>query len=381
MKFVPLATLAALLVWAPPLIAQDDAGSKDDARLAALAARAREQAGAPALGLVVIRAVDGADNSAGDANDAPQYETHIAVDGVRLFGEDSPVTSTDQWHWGSNTKSMTATLVARLVEKGVVSWDQTVGELLGDAVPDMQESYRDVTFRQLLSHRAGLAANIAGEIAIEFGQSAADPIADRLKWVRLALSQTPVGPKEETFSYSNNGYIVAGAMLEAATGESWETLIRREVFAPLGMTGAGFGAPKGPDPLDQPRGHVSVNGVDQPVPPDSDNPAALGPAGRVHMPLADMARYLSAHAQRRPDFLSEESYNTLHTPPFEGNYAMGWVDVSPTTRWHNGSNTMWYAEMAINLDDGTAAAVVVNDGDIASVQPAVRALLQALMEK
>ncbi len=60
---------------------------------------------------------------------------------------------------------------------------------------------------------------------------------------------------------------------------------------------------------------------------------------------------------------------------------MGWVVTRPEKRWHNGSTTMWYAEVAFNLADGTAAAVVVNDGDIASVQPAVRALLRKLMEK
>ena len=114
---------------------------------------------------------------------------------------------------------------------------------------------------------------------------------------------------------------------------------------------------------------------------NADNPAALGPAGRVHMPLADIARYLLAHAQQRSDFLRPESYNILHTASLGGNYAMGWVVTQPQKRWHNGSNTMWYAEVAFNLANETAAAVVVNDGDIASVQSAVRMLLRKLMEK
>ncbi len=80
-------------------------------------------------------------------------------------------------------------------------------------------------------------------------------------------------------------------MLEAATGESWESLMKREVFTPLGLTGAGFGAPMGKQPFDQPRGHQLVSDADKAVPLNVDNPAALGPAGRVHMPLADMGRY------------------------------------------------------------------------------------------
>ena len=338
---------------------------QDNSDLATLAAEARQEAGAPALGLVVVR--DGA-------------EPEVAVDGVRIFGSDAAVTAQDKWHWGSITKSMTATLVARLVEKDVVSWDDTIGARLGKSVPQMHDDYRDVTFKHLLTHRAGLAANIPIERFAEFGQTPDDPINDRLKWVRIALSQSPIGPKGTTYSYSNNGYIVAGAMLEAATGQSWESLIKREVFTPLGITGAGFGAPMGKQPFDQPRGHQPDSDVDKAVPPNVDNPAALGPAGRVHMPLADMGRYLLAHATRRPDFLRRESYNILHTASLGGNYAMGWAVTSPDQRWHNGSNGMWYAEVAFNLTNGTAAAVVVNDGDIASVQPAVRALLRKLMQ-
>ncbi|MCH8822080.1 MAG: beta-lactamase family protein [Planctomycetes bacterium] len=338
----------------------------DKSDLETLAAQARQDADAPALGLVVIR---------------NGVEPELAVDGVRIFGNDAVVTSKDKWHWGSITKSMTATLVARLVEKDIISWDDTIDAHLGKSVPQMQDAYRDVTFRHLLMHRGGLAANIPIKRFAEFGQAPEDPISDRLKWVRIALSQSPIGPKETKYAYSNNGYIVVGAMLEAATGESWESLIKREVFTPLKLTGAGFGAPNGKQPFDQPRGHQKVSDVDKAVPLNVDNPAALGPAGRVHMPLADMARYLLVHASQRTDFLSPESYNILHTASLGGNYAMGWVVTKPEKRWHNGSNTMWYAEVAFNLAEGTAAAVVVNDGDRASVQTAVRELLRKLMEK
>ncbi len=362
MKLIQIVSAAALTLSPAPAILHAFQGPPD---LAELAAKARQDADAPALGLVVVR---------------PGAEPKIAVDGVRIFGSDALVTAEDQWHWGSITKSMTATLVARLVEKDIVSWDDTVGDRLGKLVPDMNDDYRDVTFKHILSHRAGLAANIPGPRFADFSQSPDDPIADRLKWVQIALTQTPVGPKETTFLYSNNGFIVAGAMLEAVTGESWETLMKREVFSPLGLTSAGFGPPQGKKPDDQPRGHRPAAGVDKAVPPNADNPAALGPAGRVHMSLADMAKFLLAHAQQPADFLQPESFDLLHTPPFGGNYAMGWIVIGPQARWHNGSNTMWYAEATFNMEDGSVAAVVVNDGDIATVQTAVRTLLRTLMK-
>ena len=345
---------------------QEVAAAKPELSLAEMAATARREADVPALGLCVLRA--GA-------------EPAVAVAGVRLAGDKTKVTPTDAWHWGSIAKSFTATLVARLVEKGIVSWEDTIGARLGDVVPIIRDNYRDVTFVHLLSHRSGLPTNIPIERFADFAAVPANPIADRLAWVKIALAQKPKGPKQATYEYSNSGYIVAGAMLEAATGRSWEDLMKKEVFAPLGLASAGFGPPHGNTPDAQPRGHQNADGKDVPVPATADNPPALGPAGRIHMSLADMAKYLSAHATRRSNFLSEATYKRLHTQPFGGMYALGWVVTAPQGRWHNGSNTMWYAEVAFNLTNGNVAAVAVNDGDIESVQPAVRALLQGLMKK
>lgn len=100
----------------------------------------------------------------------------------------------------------------------------------------------------------------------------------------------------------------------------------------------------------------------------------------MHLSLADMARYLTAHASREQDFLKESSYELLQTPPFGGDYAMGWSVPGPKNRWHAGSDAMFYAEVAFDLERGRVAAVVVNDGDVQAVQPAVRELLVKLME-
>ncbi|MHC5110693.1 MAG: serine hydrolase domain-containing protein [Planctomycetota bacterium] len=327
---------------------------------------ARPEANVPALGLVVQR-----------RDDKPT----IAVDGLRVAGGKRKVTTDHLWHWGSIGKSMTATLAARLVERGVVAWDDTIGQRLGNVVPSMRDEYRDVTLSMLLSHRSGMPANIPVEQFANFASSPAEPIPDRLAWVKIALAQEPEVPKKETYHYSNNGYIVAGAMLGSATGRSWEDLMRKEVFGPLNLASAGFGAPAAADPNGQPRGHRSILGADAPVAPDADNPPALGPAGRIHMSLADIATYLTVHATRRESFLSKETYDRLHTASFGGFYALGWVVTDEKRRWHNGSNNSWDAEATFNLENGTVAAVVVNDGDIKNVQPTVRKLIQTLTKK
>ncbi|MHC4975418.1 MAG: serine hydrolase domain-containing protein [Planctomycetota bacterium] len=313
--------------------------------LQVLVDEAREEIDVPALGAMRV-----------DAGG----ELMVAVSGVRVVGTDEAVTADDLWHFGSITKSMTGTLVARLVERGVVGWDDTVGGLLGELVPTMRDEFRDVTFAHLLSHRSGMSANLPLERMNTYPLHAKDPIGERLEWAREALEADGAGPMEETFVYSNNGYVVAGAMLEAATGQTWEDLMRAEVFGVLGLESAGFGGPG----EGQPRGHRPGEDGETPVAADWDNPAAIGPAGTVRMTLADMATYLRAHATMDEEFLARASYERLRAAPFGGHYALGWVVVGEDARWHNGSNNTWYAEAVFNFADGIAGAIVMNDGDL-----------------
>ena len=94
------------------------------------------------------------------------------------------------------------------------------------------------------------------------------------------------------------------------------------------------------------------------------------------MNLRDLTAYLNAHLEQPVAFLKPESWKTLHTPPFGGNYAMGWVVRDGGGLWHNGSNTLWYAEMCVDPAKGIVAAVACNQGDLNQSQPAVQALLQ-----
>src|SRR5690606_31912781 len=80
-----------------------------------------------------------------------------AADGERKSGSDVAVTIEDQWHLGSITKSITATMIARLIEAGKMKWDDTVGEILSEA--SIHEEWKAVTLRQLLTHTSGAPAN------------------------------------------------------------------------------------------------------------------------------------------------------------------------------------------------------------------------------
>ena len=291
------------------------------------------------------------------------------VAGKRRAGGPEKATLRDKWHLGSITKPMTATLAAILVEEGGIRWDSTIGEMFPEWTDAMRPEYRRATLRQLLCHRGGFPERAPPAAWAEAWRRRGATQEQRRRFVRAVLEQKPEAPPGERFIYSNQGYTVAGAMLEKAAGEPWEILIRRKLFNPLGMRSAGFGPPAAPGRVDQPWGHVRENQAWKPIPPgpQADNPPAIGPAGRVHCSLADLAKFLLLHLGRIPPGLrlSQAALARLHTPPEKGSYALGWVVAN--REWargaaltHAGSNTMFYAVVWLALKRDFALAVVTN---------------------
>ena len=286
---------------------------------------------------------------------------HILVDGLRAADAKTQVAPADQWHIGSCSKSMTATLAARLVEAGRIKWEATVAEILGAHLPPFNAAYKDATLLQLLAHYSGLPHDLTGTDGYGRGPRP-DIRAERLQYVAAALNEAPVVPPGKQDSYSNGGYVVAGAMLESVMDKPWEELMRAHVFAPLGMKSAGFGAPGHPGKGDQPVGHApAAGGKLRPVtnPDEADSPPANGPCGSVHLNLRDLLAYLKVHRDRPASFLSEASWKTLHTPPFGGAFALGWMVKPDGTLSHTGSNGLWWANVVIT-PAGLAFAATMN---------------------
>lgn len=297
-------------------------------------------------------------------------EQGLAVAGQRRADAAAEVAEGDLWHIGSLTKSMSATLAARMVEAGAIRWDSTIDEVLGGVHPGMEAAWREVPLEALLRHASGMRANPELLARLSQGDVA------RADYVGAMLAEEPVGPRGG-FLYSNAGYVVAGAMLEAAGGAAWEALVAREVFGPLGMTSAGFGPPEG----DQPQGHRGgLLGGLLPVPPGprADNIPALGPAGRVHLSAGDMLAYLRAHLVGDPGYLAPGSWARLHRAEGPGDYALGWVDVDGVLR-HSGSNTLWFAQMRLYRAEGVAVFVAVNSAVLQQVRGPVEAAAEAAL--
>ena len=149
---------AFLIACATPAFAQTDP-------LQATLDQLRESAGIPALGGAIVTA-DGL--------------LWSGVCGVRRQGSPDPVTLSDRWHLGSNTKAMTAVLYASLVDSGRARWGATVPELFADLTLD--SAWTTTTIEQLLGHRAGVLDQAS------FDAFCVTPVA---RIVELVRSQRP----------------------------------------------------------------------------------------------------------------------------------------------------------------------------------------------
>ncbi|MEZ6070923.1 MAG: serine hydrolase domain-containing protein [Pirellulales bacterium] len=175
-----------------------------------------------------------------------------AAQGERKAGSKVSTDVSDRWHLGGISKSVTATMIARLVEAGQMQWSGTIGEAFLEA--PVHEDWKPVTLRQLLNDTAGAPPNFPLPVWFERPSPGPERMQARRDAVLGVLTDEPAYPPGEKNVYSNVGYTIAAAMAEKLTGTSWEDLVKREVFVPLQLSEAGFGPPgSGDDTLEQPR--------------------------------------------------------------------------------------------------------------------------------
>lgn len=353
-----LAASAALAI-VPAGVARAEASRWDAALDAAFAG-----AETPALAAMVV---------------GPDGPLWTGARGVRRAGSEDGVTVEDRWHLGSNTKAMTAALYARLVDQGRANWDAPVASLFPDITAD--PAWAEASVRSVMGQVAGLTDEPAMGTAWLM-TARADPRSlpeQRAALAQAMLSTRPAG-QPGTFAYANANYVLLGAAIEAITGQAWEDVMRAELFAPLGITTGGFGAPTG----DQPWGHRGAVPVD-PTHPGSDNPPAMGPAGTAHMSLTDHARFLRIFLNPQDDWLSPDSRAVLTQAIGTGAsvYGGGWM-IAEGQPWadgpalaHDGSNTMWYASTWVAPGIGRAFVAVSNDA--ARGGPACQGLIPGLI--
>ncbi len=204
--------------------------------------------------------------------------------GVRTLGRPDRVDAHTLFGIASNTKAFTATALGLLVEEGKVQWDAPVIDYLPWFRLSDPYVTHEITVRDLLVHRSGLGLGAGDLLWWPSSTYNRDSIARRLRYVPLATSF------RSAYAYDNVLYLIAGEVIEAVSGMSWEDFVRTRILQPVGMTeskvrhraAAGGGNVATP--------HAEVNGTLQPVKPfDSDN---TNPAGGIVSNAVDMARWL-----------------------------------------------------------------------------------------
>jgi len=204
--------------------------------------------------------------------------------GVRRLGEPAAVDGKTLFGIASNTKVFTAAALGLLVEEGKLRWDAPVIDYLPGF--QMYDPYvtRELTIRDLLVHRSGLGLG-AGDL-LWWPASTYDrkEIARRIRYIKPATSF------RGAYAYDNVLYLVAGEVIEALSGQSWEDFVSTRILAKVGMAssnvrhsaalaGGNIAAP-----------HAPVDGTVRPIQPfDSDN---TNPAGGINACAEDMAKWL-----------------------------------------------------------------------------------------
>lgn len=313
----------------------------------ALASEVLKDHSIPAVGIVLIRHGRIADE---------------AVAGVRARDNPAPVRKSDLWHIGSDEKAMTATMIARLVERGTLSWDAPLSTLIPELLTKMRADYRSVNLVELLSHRAGLQDLIDSDYYESLYHDRRPMHLQRVDYVKMALSWPPAYPPGTDAKYSNRGTVIAALAAEDATHASYEELMRREVFAPLGMRSPRFDPPR----------HGELAGHDGDTPEYglmADNPPVDAPAGEVRLTLHDWATFAIDQMdgdRGKGRLLKTATYRMLHTGQAGTIYGLGWGvrtslnGVSGRFLTHGGSNGYWDAIIVLEPDKENGFLIVAN---------------------
>lgn len=298
----------------------------------------------------------------------------VGVVGVRKYGTDTPASIDDQFHLGSNSKAITATLLATLVEEGKLSWNWTLEQIFPELVKEMNPAYRHVTVEQMLAHRAGFSGGAWPEGKTRFDLYAlpGPPREQRWAFLKMILRDPPVNEPGKQFLYSNRSYAVAGVIAEKITNLPWEELMQKRIFGPLKMSTCGFGAMGTAGKVDEPWQHRLEGTHHVPVEPgpQMDNPPVVAPAGTMHCSIGDWAKFIQVHLRGErgePGLLKPETIKYLHTALY-GDYGFGWGHTQRPwagglTLTHTGSNTMNLAIVWIAPLKDFAVLVMTNQAD------------------
>jgi CubicO group peptidase (beta-lactamase class C family) len=202
--------------------------------------------------------------------------------GVRKVGEPAKIDPETVFEIASVSKPIASTILASLVGQGKISWDDRIADLDPGFQLSSPETTREVTIRDFLSHRSGLATQ-SGDFLEMLGYSRPS-ILYRMRYLPLP------GTFRKTYAYSNFGYTTAGIAAATKIGKPWEGIAEEQLYAPLGMTRTSSRFSDYENRANKAALHIFLNG--QPVNRFVRDADAEAPAGSVSSSARDLAQWV-----------------------------------------------------------------------------------------
>ncbi|MGH8025533.1 MAG: serine hydrolase, partial [Pseudoxanthomonas sp.] len=305
---------------------------------------------------------------------------YIGTRGETASGSGRPITPNTLFKIASNSKAMTASVLARLVDAGKLRWDDPVIKYLPSFRMYDPWVTRNMQVKDLLVHNSGLPEG-GGDLMLwpEPNRFTRSDIIAGLAHIKPAYSF------RSGYAYDNLLYVVAGEVAAAAGGASYEELVQRELFQPLGLSRCRVGAWRSDQVSDVAQPHASVDGRNVPTNVDGAEVAPLvsAAAGGIRCSVSDMLAWANnwlAPDARQQAWLSSEQRQAAWVPrtpmpvsarrrAWDGTrlfaYGYGWriadVDGEYTVS-HTGTLSGMYSVMTL-LPNRKSGFVVLMNGE------------------
>lgn len=242
--------------------------------------------------------------------------------GVREVGGSDLVTPDTVFRLASVSKTIASTAAAVLVQGQQIGWDATLYDTLKDVRFKNAAYGKQVTLQDVLAHTSGLIPHAYTNL-IEDNVPYSD-VVQRLKTVDFSCA-----PKA-CYGYQNVVFSLAGDMIQARSGETYEDFVGKHLFAPLGMTNASFGIDALQASPNHTTPHVLRQGKWQSV-KVNQNYYNIAPAAGANASINDMAKWLMAQMGYRPDVLATTTLDQLHSKIIRNAVARSHYGQQPAT--------------------------------------------------
>jgi D-alanyl-D-alanine carboxypeptidase len=308
-------------------------------------------------------------------------EEFLAAYGTREYGGGEAVTGDDHFRIGSNTKTMTGTVVLQLVDEGLIALDDPISDYFANL-----PNGANITIADLLEMRSSLASY---STLIPFNRildEEPDEVWEPQELVDLGLSEPPVGEPGEQFDYSNTNTVLLGMLIEQVTGNPVEDEFRTRIFEPLGLENTVMPAQDDASiPAPHPHGYLwgtnESTGEDPALPEDvqeaavagdiepndvtNDNPSWGWTAGAGISTARDLATYVEAlvNGGLLSDELQQERLDSIQPVdpdnPSGAGYGLGIAQLGPLLG-HDGSLPGFQSVMGHDPESGLTMIVLTN---------------------